>query len=280
MIYLILSILTSSLFITLIKWMERWHIALLPTITINYWICVLWGTLLMPTWLNVLFQKPLAVPLLTLLQGILFIAVLVLMAYAILHIGIGYTALLSKISVVIPVSVAIFYFHEPLTLRFILGMLCALLAIVFLHLPLIHTSQLSQKHYILGFSLFLGSGIIDTNFKLLQQHYHPPSLAITTGIFFTAGCIGSILWSIKHWKIHFKMLMVGIGLGTLNFFSIVFLMLALKNLPASLFFPLNNIGILVLTTFLGVVWFQERFSSIQWLGILAALMAIYLLATY
>ncbi len=68
-------------------------------------------------------------------------------------------------------------------------------------------------------------------------------------------------------------------LGLVNFGSIYFLVQALKvtGMDSSVFFPLNNIGIVVLSTALSVLIFKESLSKVNIAGILLSVVALVVL---
>ena len=74
--------------------------------------------------------------------------------------------------------------------------------------------------------------------------------------------------------------MSGVILGIPNYFSIYFLLVAIKSfsLKSAFVFGINNIGIVLLSTLLSVIIFQEKLSSINKFGVLASVLSIILIA--
>lgn len=74
--------------------------------------------------------------------------------------------------------------------------------------------------------------------------------------------------------------MSGVILGIPNYFSIYFLLLAIKSfsLKSAFVFGINNIGIVLLSTLLSVIIFQEKLSSINKFGVLVSVLSIILIA--
>jgi uncharacterized membrane protein len=81
-------------------------------------------------------------------------------------------------------------------------------------------------------------------------------------------------------RLHLKSLMAGLLLGIPNFFSMFLVMLGLQSgfLQASEFFPINNIGIVVLASGIGYLWMKEELSLLNKIGILLSVIAILMLA--
>ena len=61
-------------------------------------------------------------------------------------------------------------------------------------------------------------------------------------------------------KLHYKNLLGGIALGIPNYYSIYFLVQALRHpsLESSTVFTLNNVGIVMAATLIGILFFKEK----------------------
>ncbi|HEX5624700.1 MAG TPA: EamA family transporter, partial [Saprospiraceae bacterium] len=102
-------------------------------------------------------------------------------------------------------------------------------------------------------------------------------------IFLFAGMIGytafhrrfsTVPLSRKEWGF-------GILLGIPNFYSIYFMMLALQfELPGSVFFPVLNCGVIVLSALSGHLLFREPINRFQVVGILLSTISIFLITYF
>lgn len=107
----------------------------------------------------------------------------------------------------------------------------------------------------------------------------------STTIFALAGTIGIFILIVqavmRKLRITGKNILGGIILGIPNYFSIYFLVLALRSegFESSVVFTLNNVAIVLLSTLLGILLFKERLLPKNWLGILLAIISILLVAT-
>jgi multidrug transporter EmrE-like cation transporter len=81
-----------------------------------------------------------------------------------------------------------------------------------------------------------------------------------------------------HERLSWRHVGAGVALGVPNYASILFLLLALRELPGLVFYPLNNIGILVASSLAGVLYFREPFPVSSWVGLGLAVLAIAVLA--
>jgi drug/metabolite transporter (DMT)-like permease len=70
---------------------------------------------------------------------------------------------------------------------------------------------------------------------------------------------------------------LGVGVGAFNMLTNMSILLALRSVPASLFFPLNGSGGLMLTTFAAALLFRERISWVNALGVALTLAAVALI---
>ena len=107
---------------------------------------------------------------------------------------------------------------------------------------------------------------------------------IITTVFSIAFVFGAIYLSylvfFKNEKIAFKNVYWGILLGIPNYFSMLFLVKTLSYFPAAsaTIFPINNIGIVAVSTLVSVWFFKEKLNSKNILGLVLSLTAIALIA--
>ena len=130
-------------------------------------------------------------------------------------------------------------------------------------------------------AVFLGTGILDTLLNVADHSFKEPSFQKIFPVFCfsTAFVVGAIVSAIKRDKIEGKNLLAGVLLGIPNYFSIYFL---LKSLDAfdnngALVYPVLNIGIILLSSFLAFVLFKERLTKLNLVGVGIAVIALLLL---
>ena len=135
--------------------------------------------------------------------------------------------------------------------------------------------------------VFLGSGLIDTSLNFLQNDFITDKSLIplfSSTIFMTAGVIGIMVLVAQKIKgvlvLEYKNVIAGIVLGIPNYFSIYFLVKALRSdlFDSSGIFTINNVGIVIISTLLGIVFFRERLSMKNWIGIILAIISIALVS--
>jgi uncharacterized membrane protein len=77
----------------------------------------------------------------------------------------------------------------------------------------------------------------------------------------------------------FKDILAGIGLGLPNYFSIYFLIGALRSdIANTKVFILNNVAIVLISTLLGILFFNEKLLKKNWIGIGLAVISIILIS--
>jgi uncharacterized membrane protein len=81
-----------------------------------------------------------------------------------------------------------------------------------------------------------------------------------------------LIWERK--KVLRKNIVAGIVLGIPNYFSIYFVLLALENLGGIYVFPILNIGVVLLSAIISWLFYQEKMSKYNWLGIGLACLSI------
>ncbi len=222
--------------------------------------------------------------------GVLFISIFLLLAKTAQTIGVSVATVANKMSLVIPVLAAIIFYNESATALKITGLVIAVLSVYLTSLPTrkeISESQVSPlKYFWMPAVIFVGSGVLDAlvnhaKMNLVPDAHLPLFLSLC---FYSAGLIGITVILIRRIKFgekfESKSLLAGILLGIPNYFSIYGITRALGSdlMESSALFPVNNMGIVVLSAVGALLIFKEKFSITNWLGILLSLAAIALIA--
>ena len=286
MIFLLLSILSSSVIFVIFKLYNKYGVNTLQAIIVNYFIAFSVGL--------AIDDQPLDLARIpgelwfpgTLVLGCLFISVFYLAAVTTQRSGLSVVSVATKMSVAIPVLFVIFLYSESTGLLKIIGIILALIAVYLTSIKKSDGIVIKKKNLIYPLLVFFGSGIIDATIKYLETSYVAEvDVAIFSAtIFAIAGCIGIsilIIQAVKGTlKITFRNILGGIALGIPNFFSIYFLVMALRSggYDSSTIFPINNVAIVMLSTFLGILLFGEKIIPKNWIGITLAVISIILIA--
>jgi len=284
LIYLLLSVLSSSFIFVMFKLFKRFDINTMQAIVINYFIACLVGFFgfLKDTDITLIPYKPWFPG--TIFLGVLFIVVFNLAAITTQRSGLSVVSVASKMSVAIPVLFGILYFDESSGTIKIIGIILALAAVYLTSVKSREGIPINRKNLIFPVLVFLGSGIIDTSIKFLETSYvNKTDVALfSSSIFFIAGTIGTGILIVQAFmgtlKITGKNILGGIALGIPNFFSIYFLVMALRSegFESSTVFTINNVAIVLVSTLLGIALFKERLITKNWIGIALAILSILL----
>lgn len=279
MIYLLISILSSTAIFVVFKLLKKNNINTLHAIVVNYFTACFCGYLLYKGAIvpSEIIQSNWFVA--AIMLGFLFIAIFNVMALTAQKNGLSVASVASKMSVIIPIVFGILVFNESVGFQKITGIIIALVAVYLTSVKQKGNVVITQSIY-LPIILFLGSGIIDTSINYFAPNDNIPLFSAT--IFAMAAIIGVILSIGKgiESKSPYKLNVIpfGIVLGIVNYGSIHFLLMALRveNTESSTLFTINHIGVLALSTLIGLVLFKEKISKMNWIGIILALISILL----
>lgn len=287
MLDLALSVLFSSLIFVIFKLFNTYKVETLYAIIANYVVACIVGLLYYQGEISVVDipQKPWFWG--TFSLGLLFILVFNLMAAASQRNGVAVASVATKMSFVLPVLFGVYVYQEQLSAIKVLGMILALAAVYFASAK-DKSASISKSSLLLPILVFIGSGLIDTSLKYIQESYiDEKEFAIFSSTVFASAAIIGIVFILlqtikKPLKVNFRNILGGIVLGVPNYFSIYFLLRALQNdtLNSASIFTINNVAIVMFSTLLGIVLFREKISVKNWGGIILAVISILLVAFF
>jgi len=280
MLALLFSVLASTCIFVVFRLFSRFGVDRLQAIVVNYLTAASCGFLFSQESgsLELILQSDWLVY--ALLLGGLFILVFNLMALTTQRNGLAAVSVATKMSFVIPVVFGILYYQESTNLWKIIGILLAIAAVYFTSIK--KGSKAVSNSLLLPALVLIGSGIIDTSIKFLEGRYvAEDEVALFSGtIFFAAAMVGVGILTIQgvQGKLRLRPInfIAGVALGVPNFFSVFFLVMALRSdlLDSSGIFTINNVAIVTTSTLLGILLFKERLDARNWLGIAMALASI------
>ncbi len=286
MIALTLSILSSTMIFVAFKLFSKFKINTFHAIFVNYIVACFCGLLFQESSINVIeITKhswfPFALGL-----GAFFILVFNLMALTTQRSGLSVVSVATKMSVVIPVVFGLIYYNESLGIFKFLGIVLALAAVYLASIKTRDGLKIRATNFIFPILVFFGSGIIDTSIKFLEGEYvsktDVPIFSAT--IFASAAIVGAFILIVHalqgKFQFRFRNILGGIALGIPNYFSIYFLVKALRSdiLDSSGIFTVNNVAIVMFSTLLGILLFKDKLLPKNWIGIGLAILGILLIA--
>lgn len=283
MIYILLSVLFNAVLFVILKSFASYNINTLQALVINYLTAFVMGFIFLKGEFiySDIIQKPWCTG--SFMLGFLFISVFYATALTSQRNGISVASVASKMSVIIPVSFGVFLYNESMGFLKIIGVLIALIAVYF-------TSKKEKgtitdyKNILFPALVFFGAGAIDTSLKFMQNNYlQTEEIALfSTHTFLVAFAIGIfiILFNVVKYKMILtgKSILGGITLGIPNFFSLYYMikMLDSRAFESSTIFTIHNVAIVILSTLVGILFFKEKISMRNGIGITLALLALFL----
>ena len=212
--------------------------------------------------------------------GVLLPVVFLFLIASIKHMGIVKTDAAQRLSLFIPILAAWFIFKEDFNLYKIIGLIVGFVALLFI---LKKQSQNTENKWIYPAIVLLGFGVIDVLFKQIALY---TALPYTTSLFivFDIALAVSLLVvvyevTLKKVKLNYKNILFGGLVGVFNFGNILFYLKAHKAFsenPSTVFAGMN-IGVIILGSLVGILFFKEKLSKINFAGLFLALIAIVLI---
>ena len=289
MIFLIVSVLCSTIIGVVFRLFTDYKIDTFQAIIYNYLVCLLTGTLVMGQsplqgefWLTNWFPYAFGL-------GATFIATFILIARTVQLYGISVNAVVQRMSLLIAVIFAFVMFGEAITIFKIIGIVLALIAVVLSSIKKTEneTATNTKKSLLILFpiSVFLLSGGIECVLQYVQKTLLQNDLGqlqFTTFLFGTAAFFGVFILIFnlvtKRMTFGWKHLIAGVVLGIPNFGSIYFLLKAIDtDWDSSVVLPVNSVGVIVFSSIVAILFFNEKLSKLNLFGILLAVIAIILM---
>lgn len=212
--------------------------------------------------------------------GVLLPFVFLSLVASIKHMGIVKTDAAQRLSLFIPILAAWFIFKEEFNTYKVVGLAIGFLALLFI---LRKQSENTQNKWFFPAAVLIGFGVIDILFKQIALYTtlpYPASLFVVFCIAFAVAVLISIYEiAIKRVKLEVKNILFGVLVGIFNFGNILFYLKAHKAFaenPSTVFAGMN-MGVIILGSLVGLLFFKEKLSKINFIGIFLALISIILI---
>jgi drug/metabolite transporter (DMT)-like permease len=271
-----IAALWMALLLICFKVFGKREVPLLPAIVINYFTACAWGVGITKPW-TVGLPGDLIAP--ALFLGVLFITLFYLTAQSAQRAGVAATSVASKMSLVLTVLFAVAFLDErPEPLGWA-GICLAIIAVpAASYAP---GAPGARGVWLLPALLFVGNAAIDITINTVQRELLTPGTEplFPTLVFAVAGALGIIALGVRgdfRSLLQPKAIIGGLVLGSMNYASLYFLVAALSRsgMPSSSVFPLLNIGVILFSTALGIVLFEDKPRRMQVAGIALAVIAM------
>jgi drug/metabolite transporter (DMT)-like permease len=277
MIYLIFSILSSVLVAVIIRLNEAKNLNRAAVMLFNYITAAAIGILLtneLPSLKTFSILLPLGS-----FTGFIYVATFLVYMYSVRQMGMAIPVTVTRLSVVVPVLGSVIIFSEAITSIQSLGILMALISIfLFSWNDKKVKANTDRKEFYLPILLFLMMGSGDFSLKVFQGIYPADYLmSFIILVFVISSILSLFLVLVKRVIISRQIIIAGFLLGIPNYFSAYFILKALQQLSGAITFTLNNIGIIMLSTFLGFIIWREPLKRKAIFAIAFAIISVILL---
>lgn len=280
--YLVLSALCSILIAHLLKQTEVRKLRTINTLTVNYLTAFSVAFLVGVNRGKGLESGELSLTFLMFcaLVGIFFISNFLVYSKSVHKNGMGITIAAMRLSLLVPVVVSLFFYSESLTVVKVTGIVLVFGSLLLL-IPRATSVRIGRMNA--GWLLlitFLLSGFADASLKIYEEDFSiQMNETLFMGLVFLGAFITGVIICLTRSGplIKKEEIMLGAAIGIPNLYSAVFMIYALTEIDGAVAFPVVNVFIVLGGTFLGLLRWDDRVSRRQWIGIAAALVAIFLL---
>ena len=276
MIFLILAICSSAMVAIMMRIAQprvNYPTGLLAS---NYIVCSLMALILSRPELPEISRTVLGLPAgLGVINGVLYLGSFMLMQWNTRHNGVVLSSVFMKLGILVPTVLSVVWFQEMPTAVQIIGFFLALTAIVILNYQ--KGTKLSRRSWGLILMLVIG-GMGDGMSKVYEEYGNPGFQNVFLFFTFFAAlllCLGLVAH--KKEKLGMKELLYGAALGIPNFLSSLFLLNALRSVPAVIAFPTFSVAVILVVAAAGILFFRERLQRRQVFGGLLICIALALL---
>lgn len=289
MLSLILSVLFSVLLLVNFRLHPNFKVNTFQAIILNYPVCFLTGLLMLPSEQAFHFDIHAEGSLYALILGVGFVVTFILSGVSTQKMGMTATSLANNISLVIPVIFSLLFLTRAGSFDFLnyAGLALAIGAVALSTFKKEEdTASGKEKNWLLPLAVFVMYGITNTTFNFLSASFIksdeqriPYTLTILIGSM-VFGLFVLLYRKVKHHEnINLISLVAAIPLGVPNFLSFYYLLKALSDYDnnGAYVLPLYNISVIMVSSLVGIVFFKEKLTKLNYLGLLLALIAIFLI---
>ncbi len=285
MIYLILAVLCSASMALALRISEEFSDNRYGILFGNYLTCLVIAFLLLPE--KHLFPAGSRTAILAgAVNGIIFLATLVLMQRSIEKNGAVLSSAFAKLGIMLPVLGSIVFLGEKPTLLQIVGMILVAAAILVINLEKERGGRRRHGFRVLLIALFFSSGMADGMSKVFEHIGERQFDALFLFYTFLFAELLTVILLIREQGGRRRRrgsglspaeLIAGIIVGIPNYFSTLLLLAAVTRLPAYVAYPCYSVGTILVVSFVSVVILRDRMTNRQMAGcglILAALVLL------
>ncbi|MCQ2077115.1 MAG: hypothetical protein MJZ20_08880 [Bacteroidaceae bacterium] len=304
MIYLILSVICGALFSVVFKICQEHNVNTQQVILFNYVTAAIVN--MAPVAFSITisgdtqlgdYLLPIESYCLSALQGLFFVLGFTVMNISTWRNGVALTTISARASLILPVILSWLILSQSMPSW--LSVILIVISMALLILPNEQQARSSSTYTTSGkthkrkaaialVGVFFFYGIADFSMKLVQQSVASTfddaqlisyKLTALTALIFIMASIISLITCVfsgcfKTNPVNWRSILGGIILGAINLGCTSGMVRALNEMSTSLFYPLYNIGIVLIATIVGASFFKEKIKWLQLIGVVMAIVAI------
>lgn len=291
MLYLVASILLSVTLLLNFRIFPRFGVNTTQAIVFNYPVCFLTGLLLMPAGQSFSIDFSQTWTWMALALGVGFIITFLLSGASTQRSGITATSLANNLSLVIPVTFSLLVLGGGKTFDGFnyLGLVLALVAVGLstYKAPEREATLQTENAIWLPIAVFLMYGLTNTIINYMNIRYITATnqtIPVTLTMVLGAVIAGLVLLVVRllqgKERVESRNLLAAVSLGVPNFLSFYTLLLALSAFGGNgaFVYPLYNIGVIIVSALVAALFFKEKLSLLNKVGLLLAVLAIGLIS--
>lgn len=247
----------------------------------NYLTCLLVGFLFVHDKAMILHANPVTY-LCGMAAGCLFVLSLVAMQSSIGRNGAILSSAFAKLGLLVPLALSIVFFHERPDLLQGAGLILVLIAVWIFSRAENEDEETGDFSLLFLLAVLFTNGMSDSMAKIYSIYgisYEEPVYFVV--LFFTSSLVTLfLLVNETHQarrKTNLRDLAAGILVGIPNYFSSFFLLKALNGIAAFIVYPVFSSGTILIVTLISSLFFHERLSRKQIVGLGLILVSIVLL---
>lgn len=289
MIYFLLAVGFTVALYLLMRSFPKWKVNSFHAVVFNYYACVATGIALTPDFPDQISKVNWtdSGTLYTLLLGVLFIVVFLLIGLSTQKAGVTAASLAGNLSLVIPVLFGLFIFqngHKTFTALNYLGLILTIPALAMASWS--DRAAIRKQYLIWPLLYFLATGTNNTLINFLTSTFYAEG---SNTLFMIIACLGAILigtgllmiQGLRNGKWPERQSVgAGLLLGIPNFLSLYFLLKALSHYghSAAFVFPVYNILTILSSAVMAYWLYKENLARVNKAGLLLAIVAIILIS--
>ena len=196
--------------------------------------------------------------------------------------GAANTAVVSRLSILLPVLGGILLWHErPGVLQYAgIALASSSLLLIGLRKAQLDGVQPPPYAFLALASFFVMAGFCRLSQEMFKHLCHPNErLTFLLLIFGISGLASIVVLAVRRRIPSARELTAGLALGIMNLVNTFCILSALESLPGYVVFPMTSAGGLLFTTAIAVLFLEERLSRLSIAGIAIAIFSLGLLQT-